>query len=166
MSKYKFDTVVERKNTNSIKYDFNQERQMPKDVLPMWGADMDFETAPEIIKAIQKRASHGIYGYTRPKPDYVNTLKMWMKRRHDLDTKPEWYVYTPGVVFGLSMAVRGLTNPGDSILIQRPVYYPFSNVVTENERDLINNPLVYDKEEGTYRMDVADFEEKIIKNDV
>lgn len=166
MAKYSFDTVVERKNTNSIKYDFNTERQMPPDVLPLWVADMDFETAPEIKEAILKRASHGIYGYTRPKPDYINTLEMWMKKHHGLFTRPEWYVYTPGVVFGLAMAVCGLTRPGDSVLIQRPVYYPFSNIITENNRNLINNPLIYDREKGTYRMDFSDFEEKIIENHV
>lgn len=166
MYKYDFNTIVERKNTNSIKYDFNTERKMPLDVLPLWVADMDFETAPEIKEAILKRASHGIYGYTRPKPDFNNTIVNWMKKRHGLESRPEWYFYTPGVVFGMSMAIRALTKEGEGVLIQRPVYYPFSNIITDNDRVLINNPLVYHKETLNYEMDLIDFEEKIINNNV
>lgn len=169
MTKYNFDSIIERKNTNSLKYDFNTERKMPLDVLPLWVADMDFETAPEVKDAIIKRVSHGIYGYTRPKPDFNNTLVKWMKKHHGIETEPEWFFYTPGVVFGMSMAIRALSNEGDAILIQRPVYYPFSSVITDNNRVLINNALVYHKEKenaGTYKMDLIDFEEKIIENKV
>lgn len=169
MAKYNFESIIERKNTNSIKYDFNTERNMPLDVLPLWVADMDFETAPEIKDAIINRVAHGIYGYTRPKQDFNHTLVEWMKKRHDLVTRPEWYFYTPGVVFGMSMAIRALTNEGDGVLIQRPVYYPFSSIITDNNRVIINNALVYHKEDenpGIYKMDLLDFEDKIIKNKV
>lgn len=169
MGRYSFDSVVERNNTNCLKYDFKSERHMPLDVLPMWVADMDFETAPEIKEALLKRVSHGIFGYTKPKLDYRETIVDWMKRRHNWDTRPEWYFYTPGVMFAVSMALRALTKEGDSVLIQNPVYYPFTHVVLDNNRVLVNNPLVYHTDaEGRirYTMDLVDFEEKVKKHKV
>lgn len=169
MGKYNFDTKIDRRNTNSLKYDFNAERNIPLDVLPLWVADMDFETAPEVKEAIIQRASHGIFGYTKPKQDFRDALVKWMSKRHDWDTKPGWYFHTPGVMFGISMAIRALTEEGDSVLIQKPVYYPFSNVVVENNRKLINNALVYKRNEnnaGKYTIDLIDFEKNIVKNNV
>ena len=164
MGKYNFDKKIDRKNTNCIKFDYAVERGMPEDVLSLWVADMDFETAPGIQNALIERAKHGIYGYTKPKSDYKETVAGWMKRRHNWNTELDWYVLVPGVVFALSTAVRALTKEGDGILIQRPVYYPFTSVIMENNRMLVNNPLVY--EEGVYKMDLVHFEESIIENNV
>lgn len=169
MGNYNFDQIIDRKNTNCIKYDFHVERNVPEDALPLWVADMDFETAPEIKQAMLERVEHGIFGYTNPKGDFRDILVEWMRKRHGWETRPEWYFYTPGVVFAISMAVQGLTKEGDAVLIQRPVYYPFSNAVSDNNRTLINNPLVYKKSQegaGRYEMDVEDFETKIMEHQV
>lgn len=169
MGKYNFDTIIDRKNTDCIKYDFKAERQMPSDVLPLWVADMDFETAPEIKEAMLARVYHGIFGYTKPKSDYRETIIEWMKKKHNWNTRPEWYFYTPGVVFAISMTLQALTKEGDRVIIQNPVYYPFTNVVVENQRNLIVNPLQHHKDlDGNikYTMDLVDFEEKVKKYQV
>jgi cystathionine beta-lyase len=169
MGKYNFDEIVPRKNTNSLKYDFSLERGRSHDVMPLWVADMDFTTVPEIKNALIERANHAIYGYTLPKDDFLDTVIQWMKKRHNFDTKREWYTYTPGVVFAISMAIRALTKEGDSVLIQNPVYYPFTNVVIDNGRKLVVNSLVYGKDSegnGRYTIDFEDFEDKIVRNKV
>ncbi|HEX3023238.1 MAG TPA: aminotransferase, partial [Lachnospiraceae bacterium] len=102
MGKYNFDEIVPRKNTNSLKYDFSLERGRSHDVMPLWVADMDFTTVPEIKNALIERANHAIYGYTLPKDDFLDTVIQWMKKRHSFTTKREWYTYTPGVVFAIS----------------------------------------------------------------
>ncbi|MFU0827471.1 MAG: Cystathionine beta-lyase PatB [Lachnoclostridium sp.] len=162
--KYDFNIITDRKNTNSIKYDFAVERGMDPDVLPLWVADMDFPTVPEVIEALVKASRHGIFGYTEVKDDYFQVLKSWFKSHYQWDIDRKWLVKTPGVVFAIAMAVRAFTKKNDAVLIQRPVYYPFSEVIKTNERVLINNPLVY--QDGKYRMDYMDFEEKIVKNHV
>lgn len=169
MTKYNFDNLIDRRNTNSIKVDFMEESKMPEDIIPMWVADMDFETVPAVKNAIAERALHGIYGYTKPKEDYNEVLIQWMKRRHNWDTKPEWYFYTPGVVFAISMALRALTVEGDSVLIQQPVYHPFIATIEDNNRKLINNSLCYQREknsDGRYEMDLERFEAQIVENQV
>lgn len=161
---YNFDQIVNRTGTNSIKYDFAIERGMPADILPLWVADMDFPTAPAITEALVKAAKHGIFGYSESKSDYFEAVYHWYKDRFQWETKREWLIKTPGVVFAIAAAVRALTKEGDAVLIQQPVYYPFSYVIVKNNRKLINNPLVY--ENGAYRMDFEDFEDKLIKNKV
>ena len=162
--KYNFDTIINRYNTNSLKYDCAKEWGVPEDVIPMWVADMDFQTAPEILEAMQACVAHGAFGYSVPKEEYYEIVAGWFRTRFGWDAKPEWIVKTPGVVFAISMAVRALTNKGDAILIQQPVYYPFKAVITDNERVCINNPLVL--KEGRYEMDFADMEQKIVENKV
>lgn len=164
MKKYNFDVRIERKNTNCIKFDSAIERGKPESALSLWVADMDFETAPEIKQALVERASHGIYGYSHASSDYRKVLVEWMDRRHKWKTEQDWYVLTPGVVFALCTAVNAYTNPGDGILIQRPVYYPFSHAILENDRKLINNPLQY--EDKKYIMNTEHFETCIIENNV
>ncbi|MBP2633720.1 MAG: aminotransferase [Firmicutes bacterium] len=162
--KYNFDEIIDRRNTNSLKYDFAIERNKPSDVLPLWVADMDIKTPFEVREALKKSAEHGIFGYSDVKIEYFNTLHTWFKTKFAWDTKPEWLVKTPGVVFAICTAIRAFTEKGDAVLIQRPVYYPFSLSIKDNERKLVNNPLVY--KDGKYEIDFADFEQKIIDNGV
>lgn len=166
MSAFNFDTIIDRRNTNSLKVDFNEENRVPEDVIPMWVADMDFETAPAIKEAIAQRVAHGVYGYTKPKVEYTQAIIKWMFARHGWDTKQEWYFYTPGVVFAIGMAIRGLTREGEAVLIQQPVYYPFSSIVQDNHRVLINNSLKFHKEDKRYEMDFERMENQIVENHV
>lgn len=161
---YDFDRVIDRRNTNSLKYDFAVEKGRPADVLPLWVADMDFQAPQPVLDALQQAVRHGIFGYSDGKEEYARTVGAWFARRFGWETRPEWLVKTPGVVFALAVAVRALTEPGDSVLIQPPVYYPFSGVVENNGRRVIENRLVY--RNGRYEVDFADFEEKIVSENV
>ena len=163
---YNFDEVVNRYGTDCIKYDFREEHKVPQDAIPLWVADMDFKTAPEIVEAVKKRAAHEIYGYTGTKDDLHDAICNWFGDNFGYRYQKEWLVKTPGVVFALSLAVRAFTEPGDAVIIQRPVYHPFSRSIKNNGRRLIDSPLVYDKEEAAYSIDFEDFEDKIVKNDV
>lgn len=143
MTTYNFDKITNRKGTNCLKYDFAVERGKPVDVLPLWVADMDFPVSEEISKSLHAAVEHGIYGYTQPKDAYYNAVMNWMERKHNWKTKREWIVKTPGVVFALGAAVKAFTDPGDAILIQNPVYYPFTNIIRDNNRKVVDNTLVY-----------------------
>ena len=162
--RYDFDAVIERKNTNSLKYDFAVERGRPADALPLWVADMDFKAPEPVLDALHSAVSHGIFGYSEVKGKYYNAVSSWFRERFSWEAKPEWLVKTPGVVYALAMAVRALTEPGDGVLIQPPVYYPFFSVVRDNDRKLVESELVF--ADGRYSIDFADFEAKIIQNDV
>lgn len=162
--KYDFNTVVDRKNSNSLKYDCAKQWGMPEEVLPMWVADMDFKTAPEILEEMKKGVEFGIFGYSIPPKEYNEVVVNWFKVRFGWEAKPEWIVKTPGVVFAISTAVRALTNKGDAVLIQQPVYYPFRAVVEDNERVCINSPLIL--ADGRYGMDYEDMEKKIIEHNI
>lgn len=164
MAKYDFDTVVERRGTSCLKHDFKAERGYKEEVLPLWVADMDFPTAPEIIEAVRRVADHGIFGYTYPKEDHYSAVLDWYDKHFDYRPDRRSIVLTPGVVFAISAAIRAFTNEGDAVLIQPPVYYPFFSVVTENNRSLVENELVYSG--GRYTVDFEDFERKIEENDV
>ena len=164
MGKYDFDTVVDRKGTSCLKYDFKQERGYPEDVLPLWVADMDFPSAPEILEQIHKATDHGIFGYTVPKEEHFKAVLDWYCKRFSYRPDRRSIVLTPGVVFALSTAVKSFTDKGDAVLIQPPVYYPFFSVVKDNGRRLIENELVY--KDGRYSIDYEDFENKIRDNNV
>ena len=159
-----FDEIIDRRNTNSLKYDFAVERGRPADILPLWVADMDFKVADEITDAISNIVSHGIYGYTDSKDDYFDAIKNWYKNNYSWEIKKEWLVKTPGVVFAIATAIRAFTNPGDSIIIQQPVYYPFFKMIQYNDRVVVNSPLV--NEDGRYKMNFEEFEQKIIQHKV
>ena len=160
-----FDKIIDRRNTRCLKYDFAVERNMPADVLPLWVADMDFETSSYIEDAIIERAKHAIYGYSEVKTPYFDILKKWMQKHHDWDIQRKWLVKTPGVVFALAMAVKAYTEPGDAVLIQQPVYYPFSEVIKDNGRNVVSNTL-YLGEDNRYHIDFEDFEQKIVDNKI
>lgn len=161
---YNFDEIIDRKNTNSLKYDFAVERGKPAAVQPLWVADMDLRAPQEVIAALVKGSQHGIFGYSDVKSDYFAPLAQWLDDSFGWKVREEWLVKTPGVVFAIAMAIRALTKKGDSVMIQRPVYYPFSLTIKDNERTLVNSPLIY--RDGKYHMDFSDFEQKIIDKDV
>ncbi len=160
-----FDIVTERKHTNSLKYDLASRLGKPEGLLPMWVADMDFKVSSYIQEALESQVMHGIYGYSEVGEEYFHAVKDWMMTRHNWQVERRWMVKTPGVVFALAMAVKAYTEEGDGILIQQPVYYPFRNVIEENGRRTVNSPLLLD-ENGCYRMNVQDLEEKIQKEKV
>lgn len=164
MAEFNFDEIVDRKNTSCLKYDFAVERGYKKGILPFWVADMDFKTPQPVIDELTKRVAHGIFGYTDPSDGYKTAVVNWQKTQHGYAPSKESIVVTPGVVFALAMAVRAFTSSGDSVIIEQPVYYPFSEVVKQNHRKIVNSPLVL--KNGHYEIDFADFEEKIVANNV
>ncbi|MBR3638733.1 MAG: pyridoxal phosphate-dependent aminotransferase [Lachnospiraceae bacterium] len=162
-----FDEVVNRKNTKCLKYDFAVKRGYPEGILPLWVADMDFKTSSYVEDALTSLAAHNIYGYTNTQDGdgFFEAVSGWMKRHHDFDVYPEWHVKTPGVCFAIANAIRAVTNPGDAVIIQEPVYYPFRLIILQNKRKPVINELRCD-EAGNYSMDYDDFERKIIENNV
>ena len=154
-----FDIIVDRRNTDSLKFDFAVRRGKPADVLPFWVADMDFKTSSFVIDAMEERARHGIFGYTDPREDYDAAVARWLKKQHDLTIQPEWILNTPGVVFALAAAVKAYTDEGDYVLLQQPVYYPMTEVIVDNGRKVVSNDLVL--KDSRYEIDFVDFEKKI-----
>ena len=159
-----FDEIIDRRNTSCLKHDFAVERGYPADILPFWVADMDFRTPAPVIDALKVRAEHGIFGYTQVKDDYFAVLQNWFRTRHDWTVERRDLILTPGVVFAIATAIRAFTKKGDAVLIQQPVYYPFANMIRQNERVIVDNPLRLI--EGRYEIDFADFEQKIIEHRV
>lgn len=160
-----FDEPVDRKNTDCLKFDFAVKRGRPADVLPLWVADMDFKTSERILEEIHKRVRHGIFGYTETGTSYFEALSGWFEKRHNLTIQEKWIVKTPGVVFALAMAVKAFTKEKDAVLIQQPVYYPFSEVIRDNDRVVVSNDLVLNGD-GRYEIDFEDFEKKIAENHI
>lgn len=160
-----FDTVIDRKGTRSLKYDFAVRRGKPKDVLPLWVADMDFQTSSYITDALEDMVKHGVFGYSESEEHYFGAVQNWMERHYNWHVKESWMTKTPGIVFALAMAVKAYTQENDAVLIQPPVYYPFKEVVEDNHRRLVNNTLVLGGD-GTYTIDYEDFEKKIIEDNV
>ncbi|MGC9384308.1 MAG: MalY/PatB family protein [Kosmotogaceae bacterium] len=157
--KYDFDSVIERKGTNCFKWDFAEEIFGKSEILPMWVADMDFKSPEEVIKAIEKRAKHGVFGYTaRPNSLYESIIE-WLGKRFNWEVRKEWIVFTPGVVPAIDLAIQAYTNSGDGVIIQPPVYKPFFGAVENNDRKLIKNPLKINK--GKYRIDFDDLKRKV-----
>ena len=162
--KYNFDTTINRYDTNSLKYDFTRERRKPENILPMWVADMDFPAPPEVLADIQKAVSHGIFGYTEPKDGYYDAVAAWFRSRFGYHVTKSEIVKTPGVVFALTHAIRAFTEPGEQVMIQTPVYYPFFDSIRDNGRTLVTNSLIYNN--GKYSIDFEDFEKKITEHNI
>lgn len=162
---YNFDEVIERHGTGSMKYDSNMIFGKSDDLMPLWVADMDFRAPDPVRKALAAKADHGIFGYSFLPDSYYDAVISWFSDNFDFKPERRWIVQTPGVVCAISAAVRSLTESGDAVIINRPVYYPFSNVIIQNNRKLINSPLVIDND-GHYSVDFDDFERKIIENNV
>lgn len=155
---YDFDKYLERKGTDSVKYDLNGVIFGKEDLLPMWVADMDFEVPDFIQDAIHERASHPVYGYTFRPRRFFETAAGWMSRRHGWDPGPEAFSFSPGIVPALNMIVMQFSEPGDRILVQPPVYFPFFNAVTMHDRMLVHNQLI--EEGGIYRINFDHIEEE------
>lgn len=159
-----FEQIIERKNTNSVKYDCAAECGKPEGLIPMWVADMDFQAPRGVSQRLEQVSRFGIFGYSRGGPDYFAAVQSWYRKRFNWQVDWKWLVKTPGVVFAVAMAVRALTEKGDGVLIQRPVYYPFGEVIEANGRRVVSSPLVLC--DGTYKMDLQDFEQKILQEQI
>lgn len=157
--KYNFDEVIDRKNSDSIKWGNLEELYGDKDVLPLWIADMDFKSPDEIIEAFKERADHGVFGYTWKRDSLYDAVIDWVKRRFNWDIKKEWILFTHGVVSGLNIGVRGLTKEGEKVLVQPPVYPPFYRVIHNSRRIANKSPLKHNGER--YVMDYEELESKI-----
>jgi len=161
---YNFDIIQNRKGTNSVKHDLHEKCGKPAGLIPLWIADMDFKAPIEVGTALIQCAKHGIFGYSEAGDGYWEAVRNWFWDGFGYRPEREWLVMAPGVVFAVTMAIRAFTDEGDSVMIQRPVYHPFAEVINDNNRRVINNPLVY--ENGKYRVDFDDFEQKIVQNKV
>lgn len=150
---YDFDTPVNRRNTNSLKWNVDETE------LPMWVADMDFETAPEIREAIAARAAHGVFGYTAVPDAWYQAYTGWWRERHGLSMEKDWLFFCTGVVPAISSIIRKLTTPAEKILIQTPVYNIFFNSIVNNGRQALQSPLKYDGNQ--YSVDFGDLEQKL-----
>lgn len=162
--KYDFDTVYNRKGTNSVKYKIHPRYPEISDLIPMWIADMDFKTAPEIVSALREAADEGIFGYTQPDSEYFELLIDWNKKHFDFNIDRNWIVPCEGVMSAIAAAIRALSSDEDSVLILQPVYYPFANVINGNNRRLVVSELKNDGD--NYVIDYRDLENKIINNNV
>jgi cystathionine beta-lyase len=168
---YDFDNVINRKVTGSVKWEYMQSDINPEKgieavkvsegdcIIPMWVADMDFASPAPVIEALRKRAEHGVFGYTVPGASYFRSVVDWFSRRHKWNIDPQWICVTFGVVPALNILVRTFTSPGDKVLVQRPVYYPFFSAVERNGRSIVNNALIY--KNRRYVMNYADLAEKV-----
>lgn len=175
---FNFDPPVDRSNTNSAKYhivyrdgeasitDEANRAHGPDRMIQMWVADMDFKTVPEITAALHERLEHAIYGYTIPQPAYYESVINWYQQRYGWQVEKDWILHTPGVVAALNAAVRCLTEPGDRVLIQRPVYHPFTHAIENNGRVVLNSPLILDEATGRYEIDFDDLAAKAAEPDV
>jgi cysteine-S-conjugate beta-lyase len=156
---FDFDTVVDRLGSGSVKWDFQETFTGMNGLLPLWVADMDFRVSPDIVNAIRHRVDHGIFGYVRESEAYFQAAAAWLERRHAWRVQREWMVPSPAVLPGLSAAILAFTHPGDGIVIQPPVYYPFAMRVRSNGRRIVDNPLVI--RNGSWQMDLDGLEKVI-----
>ncbi len=167
---YHLDTEFDRQGTHSVKWEFiargdefthgdhAHKKHGDNRILPMWVADMDFRCPPAVIDALVERAQHGIFGYTSPTDSYFDAVIGWMKRRYDWDVEQEWITLSPGIVPAINMLVQSFIAPGEKVLIQRPVYYPFMSAIENNGGEIVSNSLLYDN--GRYTMDFDDLAAK------
>ena len=158
MSKiYDFDQVVDRRNTNSIRVDSLQDVFGRADLIPLWVADMDFLSPPEITEAMKRRVEHGVFGYVKPDEAYYTSIIKWLKNKHSWSVDKEDISFIPGVVKGIAFAIDEFTKAGDKVIIQPPVYPPFKGTTKGLNRVVINNQLIF--ENGQYRMDFDNLRE-------
>lgn len=151
-----FDKVTDRSNTGSIKWDKTGDFLGEPGVLPMWVADMDFEVPECIARSLKIRTEHPIFGYTYRTKSFYKSIVDWCRKRHGWEVKAEWIVFTPGVVPALNMSVLAFTKPGEKVIVQPPVYFPFFNAITDHGRVIVENPLVY--ENNRYSIDFVQLE--------
>lgn len=154
---YDFSRPTDRRDTDSYKWDSAPEA----DIIPLWVADMDFETFPAITEALQRRVAHGIFGYTRVPEAYYEAVCRWFKKRHGWHINREDIIYTSGVVPAVSAVIKALTLPGDQVIVQGPVYNCFFSSIRNNGCEMVSNSLIYNKEELRYEIDFDDLERKL-----
>lgn len=154
---FDFDKIIDRRGTGALKYDALGDFFGNPDLLPLWVADMDFETPPFIMEALRKRLEHPILGYTIKPADYFPSIIDWIESHHGWKIREEWLSYIPGVVKGIGMVINVFTNPGDKVIIQPPVYHPFRLVPLANGREVVFNPLIK-RADGLYEMDFDNLE--------
>jgi cystathionine beta-lyase len=157
--KYDFDKMIDRRSTFSSKWNQCEQLAGQTDVLPMWVADMDFSSPPAVVEALRDRVEHRIFGYTERTGSYYGAIASWMKRRFDWDIQKKKIVFTPGVIVALNLIIQAYTQPGDKVIIQQPVYHPFSYAILNNKRQLVNNQLQILN--GRYVMDFDHLEKSI-----
>lgn len=168
MTHYHFDQVIDRKGTASVKYDGGPEILGRDDLLPLWVADMDFALPEEVLERVKRRVDHGIFGYTMPNHHYYSAVSGWFERRHGMRIEKDSITAVPGVVYALTCAVRAVTKPGDAVLIQEPVYYPFRSVIENNGRVCVSSELRYvsESDRAGYIIDFDDLKSTILNQDV
>ncbi|MDQ0208215.1 MalY/PatB family protein [Alkalicoccobacillus murimartini] len=157
---YRFDEVIDRKGTNSLKWDGVETRYGASDLLPLWVADMDFKAPQPVLDALTKRVQQGVFGYITPSSSVNESIVNWASRRYDWEIHSNSIVHTVGIVPTISNLVKAFINPGDEVIIQTPVYYPFYDVIKQNDRTILRNPLLQD-ENGQFKMDLTQLEESI-----
>ena len=164
MGKYNFDEVIDRHGTDCLKYDFEMKRKGRDDLLPLWVADMDFRLPDEILDEFHKRIDHGIFGYTDPLDEYFDAMNHWFSTRYGYTIEPEWVTLGAGIVYALGTSVRAFTEEGDAMMVMQPVYYPFSEVIKNDGRKLVNCQLRY--ENNRYSIDFEKMEQMIKEENV
>jgi cystathionine beta-lyase len=155
-----FDQIIDRRGTNSSKWDGLKNVYGTDDAIPMWVADMDFRSPPEVVEAIKERAQHGMFGYTTVDEEYYTEVARWWQRRHGWNVKHDWIVTSPGTISALSVAVRTFTSPGDGIIIQPPVYPPFERTIRLAGRQVLYNQLMLNNN-GRYTMNLGDLDKQL-----
>jgi cystathionine beta-lyase len=158
MMKYNFDEIIDRRGTDSIKWSQKhlKENFGEEESIPMWIADMDFKVAEPIIEALTERVRHGIFGYGHKSDEFLEAVVNWHKKRNRWDIEKEWILFTPGIIPALNFIVETFCNPGDKVMIQSPVYFPFANIITNNGCHIANNPLILNN--GKYEMNFCELE--------
>ena len=159
--RYDFDRVIDRTETHSVKWDKHVLKEFfgTEDILPAWVADMDFQCPEPVIEAVKNKANEQIYGYSwHGTPEFYDSIIGWMKRRHNWEVEKDWIIFSPGVMPAINVMIRTFTNPGDKIIVQSPVYYPFFSAVQNNGRQMLNNQLIYENKK--YIFDFEKFEEQ------
>lgn len=164
MSKYNFDEIINRKNTNSLKWDFAKERGKKEGVLPFWVADMDFRLTNEILNPLIDKIKEGIFGYSDPKDDYYEALISWYLKHYKINIRKENIIINSSVVSSICSLIRITSKENDAIIINEPVYYPFKLSILANKRKAISSDLIIEEEK--YKIDFVDFENKIKKNNI
>jgi cystathionine beta-lyase len=157
--KYDFDKVIDRTGTESLKWVYPRKVLKVDDAIPMWVADMDFESPPAVVEAVKRRVEHGVFGYPLVPPSFFEAAIDWLKRRHGWEVEKKAMAMTPGIVPALNYCVRAFTKPGDPVIVQPPVYHPFYYAIENNGRRVVRNPLRFDG--GRYTMDLDDLRTKI-----
>jgi len=156
---YDFDSVIERRNTNSVKWDSADQLFNVKGILPMWVADMDFRSPRPVIDALKNLAEQGIFGYSTVPQSYYDAVINWMRKRHNWAIDREWMVLTCGVVSAIYVLIRTFASPGDRIIVQTPAYYPFFGAIKSNDCEILDNPMFV--QNGLYAFDFEDLKEKV-----